>query len=103
MREVKNHLLAVHDIESLRKKRKSSLVDFREEIGVLCQNFNEKWMDKSKLALQKVQETKEAITINVKNILERNNQIQDIEDKTLIMTENSEILMKNANTLKRKT
>ena len=69
----------------------------------MTKKYNEKWVEKSKLALEKVNQTRKLVQVNLDDLLKREEQLSEFEDKTIIIAENSEALMKNANTLRKKT
>lgn len=67
------------------------------------QEFNIKWMDKAKVALLKVREAQQGTMQNLKNIQDRNLQVNLLQDQTQLISETSEVLMENANKLKKTT
>lgn len=72
LKELKDFLNGHYTLDQIKKSKKNGLVDMKEFMTRMAKEFNLKWMDKSKIARIKVNEAKDAVTVNMKNIQERN-------------------------------
>ena len=102
LKDLKDFLYSKYSVETLKKSKKNQLHEIDEHIQNAVKEYNLKWMDKAKIARIKVNEAKDAITVNMKNIQERNLQFTEMEDTSVLISESSQILMVNANKLKKK-
>ncbi len=101
--ETRDKLLELYDLKTLKSTKKNSLDGFKETLEQLVQLYNTRWLDKSKLALRRVEETKEVVILNLKNVLERDQNILDMNVTSDLITDNSVVLMNNSNKLRRTT
>ena len=101
--KMKEELLDKYDITTLKTTPKHTLTDFKENMARLTEQFNSNYTDKTQIVKSEVFNTKNMVVENLKNLLERSNQVDNLEEQVNEISDNSIVLMKNANTLRRTT
>ena len=101
--KLKEALLDKYDITTLKTTQKHSLTEFKEDMAILTEEFNSNYTDKTQIVKSEVFNTKNMVVENLKNLLERSNQVDDLEEQVNEISDTSIALMKNANTLRRTT
>ena len=73
------------------------LFSFTDVLKNLNQNYNNNYVDKSKLVLGEVTDLKEQVSVNLNRLFERNRQMEDLENQIGDLSHNSATIMRKVN------